>query len=340
MSNLRTLLDELLNGRDLLAHEMHTLMSAIMQGELDDIETTAWLIGLRAKGESIVELTAAAKVMRSLSTKVEVADCLSLVDTCGTGGDHAGLFNISTASAFVAAAAGARIAKHGNRSNSSASGSSDVLEAAGVNLAISPEKVAESIEKLGIGFIFAPSHHSAMRHVAHVRKTLAIRTIFNLLGPLTNPAGACNQVLGVFDDKWLMPLAKVLRALGSNHVLVVHSADGLDEISCADSTHIAELNNGDILEHTINPSEYGLEIHSLDKLKVSNAQESCAIIEKAFSNNHPAAETIIALNAGAAIYTGTDCRNLQQGIAQAQEALQSGAALEKWKAYAAFTQKN
>jgi len=281
------------------------------------------------KGETVEEVAAAASVMRDLATPVDVDDHAHLVDIVGTGGDGASTFNVSTASTFVLAAAGGRVAKHGNRSVSSSSGSADVLEAAGVNLDASPEQVSNCISEVGVGFMFAPKHHSAMKHAIGPRKEMGVRTIFNVLGPLTNPAGAPNQVLGVYSDHWLEPLAQVLKQLGSNHVMVVHSEDGLDEISVGAATNVAELKNGEVTTYQINPEDFGLQTSSLDSLKVGNARESLDVIKSVFSNEAGAARDIIQLNAGAAIYVAGLAGTLAEGIAKAGEVIASGAAAQK-----------
>src|SRR5210317_1397122 len=259
--------------RDLYAEEMISVMRSIMTGETTDAQIGALLMGLRMKGETIDEIVGAASVMRELSQKVDVPQAF-LVDTCGTGGDGANIFNVSTASAIVAAAAGGRVAKHGNRSVSSSSGSADVLEAAGVRLDLTPDQVAGCIDEVGVGFLFAPMHHSAMKHAIGPRKEMGVRTVFNLLGPLTNPAGAPNQVLGVFSPDWVEPLARVLKRLGSEHVLVVHAEDGLDEISIGAPTRIAELKGGDISVYTVTPEDFGLQRADLSAIAVENAAQS------------------------------------------------------------------
>jgi len=255
-------------------------------------------VGLSMKGETVAEITAAAKVMRSLATGVQIHHPKYLVDTCGTGGDGLGLFNISTACAFVVAAAGGQVAKHGNRSISSKSGSADVLEAAGVNLDMSPEKISKCVEKIGVGFMFAPAHHSAMKHAIGARKDLAVRTIFNVLGPLTNPAKAPHQIMGVYDKNLVEPIANVLKSLGSKHVMVVHSKDGLDEISIADDTYVAELKDGSVTTYTINPTEFGLPLGDLNDIKADDADSSLKLIQQALDGKDGAAKNIIALNSG------------------------------------------
>lgn len=326
--NIQQAIAALLENNDLSRDEMHAVMQQIMTGEATPSQIGGFLIGLRMKGETVDEITAAAQVMRELSTKVAInAD--SLVDTCGTGGDASGSFNISTASAIVAAAAGAKVAKHGNRSVSSKSGSADVLEAAGVNLNLSAEQVAASVEQCGVGFMFAPNHHSAMKHAIGPRKEMGVRTIFNVLGPLTNPAGAPNQVMGVFDAKLCRPIAEVLQALGSRHVMVVRSDDGMDEISIAAPTQVAELKDGEITEYSIQPEDFGLQLSSLDYIKVETAADSLAMIQLLLDGKEGAAADIVALNAGAAIYVSGNADSLAAGVAKAQTVLTSGEAKAK-----------
>jgi len=282
--NIQTALKKITENQSLNTEEMHSVMTEIMTGQATPAQIGGFLIGLRMKGETVEEITAAAKVMRELSTKVNI-DSTSAVDLAGTGGDGSGTFNISTASIFVTAAAGGVVAKHGNRSISSKSGSADVLEAAGINLDISPEQVTDCINELGVGFIFAQKHHSAMKHAIGPRKEMAVRTLFNLLGPLTNPASAPNQLLGVFSKEWVRPLAEVLKQLGSNHVMVVHADDGLDEISIASSTNIAELKDGKITEYTIQPEDFGLQKSDLATLQVDSAEESLSLIQSVLNND-------------------------------------------------------
>jgi len=322
--------------RDLSNEEMTTVMRTIMTGEATQAQIGGFLVGLRMKGETVDEVTAAASVMRELATKVEVNKD-HLVDTCGTGGDSSGSFNISTASAFVVAAAGGRVAKHGNRSITSKSGSADVLEAAGVNLNATPEQVASCVNDLGVGFMFAPAHHSAMKHAIGPRKEMAVRTIFNVLGPLTNPAGAPNQVLGVFDKAWVESLAQVLKNLGSEHVLVVHAEDGLDEISIGSETHVAELKDGEVKTYTIKPEDFGMQSVSLEKVRAKDADDSLSIIRSVMDNNDGPAKDIVCLNAGAAIYAAGLAGTLAEGVARAQEVIASGEAKGKIDALVAAT---
>ena len=323
--------------QDLYAKEMISVMRTIMTGEATDAQIGAFLMGLRMKGEAIDEIVGAASVMRELSQKVDVTEDF-LVDTCGTGGDGANIFNVSTASAFVVAAAGGRVAKHGNRSVSSKSGSADVLEASGVCLDLDVSQVANCIETLGVGFMFAPAHHSAMRYAIGPRKELGMRTIFNVLGPLTNPASAPNQVLGVFDETLLTPLAEVLRRLGSNHVLVVCSEDGLDELSVSAASRVAELKDGRIREYRIKPQDFKLDLSDRDDLIVENSEESLEMVKIALTaGDHPASD-IVALNAGAAIYAAGCAHSIQDGVEAAWDVMESGEAMHKLEALAELTQ--
>ena len=314
--------------QDLSAEEMKTAMSLIMTGEATPAQVGGFLIGLRMKGESINEIAAAASVMRELASKVDV-DKNHLVDTCGTGGDASGSFNISTASAIVVAAAGGKVAKHGNRSISSKSGSADVLETAGVNLEINAQQIALCVNEIGIGFMFAPLHHSAMKHAIGPRREMAVRTIFNVLGPLTNPASAPNQVLGVFSKDLLEPLAQVLKQLGSEHVLVVHAEDGMDEISIASPTFVAELNNGEVTSYTIQPEDFGMPRAGLEQIRATDSAHSLEIIKNVFNNSDGPAKNIVCLNAGAAIYAAGLTTSLADGVKKAQEVIASGAVTEK-----------
>jgi anthranilate phosphoribosyltransferase len=318
---IQTVIDRI----DLSRAEMTTVMRLIMTGEATPAQIGGFLVGLRMKGETVDEVAAAASVMRDLAAPVHV-DTEHLVDIVGTGGDLSHTFNVSTASCFVLAAAGGRVAKHGNRSVSSSSGSADVLEAAGVRLDLSPEQVAQCIDELGVGFMFAPMHHSAMKHAIGPRREMGVRTIFNVLGPLTNPAGAPNQLLGVYSDEWLEPLAEVLKQLGSRHVMVVHSEDGLDEISVSASTRVAELKDGIIENYHIGPEDFGLQRSSLDALKVETAEQSLAMIRSVFANEPGPARDIIQMNAGAAIYVAGIADTLEAGIQKAGEVLAEGGA--------------
>lgn len=338
---IKAALARLVENIDLTTDEMTGVMRQVMTGEATAAQVGALLVSLRMKGETINEITGAATVMRELAAKVEI-NCEHLVDTCGTGGDGANLFNVSTASAFVVAAAGGRVAKHGNRSVSSSTGSADVLEAAGVNLMITPEQVARCVQEIGVGFMFAPAHHSAMKHAIGPRKELGLRTIFNMLGPMTNPAGVKRQVIGVFSRELCRPMAEVLNRLGSEHVLVVHANDGLDEITLSTHTYVAELKQGEITEYTVKPEDFGVQCQNLEGLSVTSAEQSLALIHSAL-NQKPnesgkKAADIIALNAGAAIYVSGIADSLQEGVAMAEDTISSGLAGEKLRELAAFTE--
>jgi len=328
--DMQTAIRSVIEHRDLSEPQMLDVMRLIMSGQATPAQIGGFLVGLRMKGETVDEIAAAARVMRELATPVPVAGG-HLVDTCGTGGDGASTFNISTASAIVTAAAGARVAKHGNRSVSSRCGSADVLEAAGVNLNLSAEQVAQCVEKIGVGFLFAPMHHSAMKHAIGPRKEMGVRTLFNLLGPLTNPAGAPNQVLGVFSADWLMPLAQVLGRLGSRHVMVVHADDGLDEISIGAPTQVAELKSGDVSSYRISPEQFGMQIGPVESLGVVDAAASLAMIRMVFDDTPGAARDIVLLNAGAAIYVSGVADSLERGIEAARRAVASGEARRKFQ---------
>lgn len=325
---IREAISRIVDREDLNDTDMRAVMRQIMTGAATPIQIGGFLAGLRTKGETVEEIAAAANVMRELADRVDV-DTTNLVDTCGTGGDGRSLFNVSTATAFVVAAAGGRVAKHGNRSMSSNSGSADVLEALGVNISQTPAQVARHIDQLGVGFLFAPAHHSAARHASAPRKELGTRTLFNLLGPLTNPAAAPHQLLGVFAARWVEPMAKVLRTLGSRHVLVVHSDDGLDEISLAAPTLVAELQHGQVRTYRISPQEVGITPQSLDALVVDDADSSAALIRAALSGESGAAADMILLNAGAALYAADAAATITEGIELARAAMRSGAARNK-----------
>ena len=332
-------LTALLEKRDLSRDEMLSLMRQIMGGELTSVQIAGILVALHAKGETVAEIAAAAEVMRELSTKVPVGAEDHLVDTCGTGGDGAHTFNISTASALVAAAAGVKVAKHGGRSVSSTCGSADILEALGVNVNLTPDQVAQSIHEIGVGFMFAPNHHSAMKHAAPVRRELGVRTLFNLLGPLTNPAGAKNQVMGVFRKDLCYPLAEALKSLGANHVMVVHGGDGMDEITITTETHVAELKDGGIIEYAIDPEEFGMKLGSVEALKAHDPEEAKARLIAVLDNAHGAARDIVALNAGAAIYVGGMAQTLEAGVKKALHVISSGEARAKLEQLIAFSNR-
>lgn len=325
MMDIQTAIKTVISGQNLGKQDMTDVMQQIMTGECTPAQIGGFLVGLRMKGESVEEISAAATVMRELSTRVTV-DAKYLVDTCGTGGDASGSFNISTASAIVAAAAGAKVAKHGNRSVSSKSGSADVLEAAGVNLEIDPQQVGACIEEVGVGFMFAQKHHSAMRHAIGPRKEMAVRTIFNVLGPLTNPAGAPNQVIGVFGGDLVEPLAHVLKQLGSRHVMVVHAEDGMDEISISTKTSVAELKDGEISSYSISPGDFGIEVADSSALRVDGVEQSLAMIQSVLANNAGPALDIVVMNAGAAIYVSGVASSLEEGMQKARTAIAEGKA--------------
>lgn len=336
MLSAKEALNKLIDRVDLTHDEMLDVMQQIMQGEYTPAQMSGILVALRMKGETVDEIAAAAEVMRSLSTKVKVAEDAFLVDTCGTGGDGIQTFNVSTLSAVIAAAAGARVAKHGGRSVSSTCGSADVLEALGVNVNLTANQVAQAVDSIGIGFMFAPNHHSAMKHAAPVRRELGVRTLFNLLGPLTNPAGARRQVMGVFDRALTGKLAHVLQQLGSEHVLVVHGADGMDEISFSGDTYVAELKHGKISEYLINPRQFGMALHAAESIRVQNAEESKNMIMAVLAGQHGPARDIVLLNAGAAIYVAGQSPSLLDGIAKAAQTIDDGSALSKLQQLARF----
>jgi len=325
--------------REVFHDEMLHVMRQIMRGELTPAQIAGFVVGLRVKKETIGEIAAAAEVMRELATPVEVADDRHLVDTCGTGGDAAHTFNVSTCAAFVAAAAGAKVAKHMGRSVSSASGSAEVLEALGASIALTPEQSSQAINKLGIAFLFAPAHHAAMKYAAPVRKELGVRTLFNILGPLTNPAGAKNQVMGVFHPDLVGIQVRVLQRLGSKHVIVVYGLDGLDEISISGETMLGELVGGEVREYNIHPSQFGLELYDRRAIQVTTVEESKAMIQAVLDNQPGAAHNIVALNAGAAIYVAGITATLKSGIERASAVVRSGAAKQKMEEFISFTKK-
>ena len=332
-------LTRVVEHREIFHDEMVSLMRQIMSGEVSPVLIAAIIIGLRVKKETIGEIAAAASVMRELSTKVPVVDTARLVDTCGTGGDGAHTFNISTAAMFVAAAGGARIAKHGGRSVSSSSGSADVLEALGANIMLTPEQVGECLEAVGVGFMFAPSHHSAMKHAGPVRRELGIRTIFNILGPLTNPATAPNQLLGVFHVDLVGILVRVLQRLGSERALVVHGRDGLDEISISGETCVGELKDGRVSEYTVHPENFNLAVHDPRVLRVGSVEESKNVLLAALENRPGPARDIVALNAGASLYVTGVADSVADGVERAFELIASGAARQKLDDFVACTRR-
>jgi anthranilate phosphoribosyltransferase len=338
--DIKQALARVVEQQDLTTEEMTAVMRQIMTGECDDAQIGAFLVALRMKGETIDEIVGAVTVMRELASGVKV-EADNAVDIVGTGGDGANLFNVSTASSFIVAAAGGNVAKHGNRGVSSSSGSADLLEAAGVNLALNSDQVAECINQLGVGFMFAPQHHSAMKHAIGPRKALGLRTIFNVLGPMTNPAGVKNQLIGVFSKELVRPVAEVLQRLGAGHIMVVHSRDGLDEISLATETYACELKDGEIREFEIKPEDVGLKRQDLTGLSVDSAAASLGLIKDALGKRETdagkKAADILALNAGAAIYVAGLANNFKAGVDMAEDAIYSGLALEKIKELTSFS---
>jgi anthranilate phosphoribosyltransferase len=338
--DIKEALNRVVNQLDLNTAEMQDVMREIMTGQCTDAQIGAFLMGMRMKSETIDEIVGAATVMRELAAPVRI-NAERLVDTCGTGGDGMNIFNVSTAAAFVVAAAGGRVAKHGNRAVSGKSGSADLLEAAGVYLNLTPEQVARCVESVGVGFMFAPAHHGAMKHAIGPRRELGLRTLFNMLGPMTNPAGVKHQVLGVFSQALCRPLAEVLQRLGSEHVLVVHAQDGLDEVSLAAPTHVAELKDGVISEYRVQPEDFGIRSQSLIGLTVNGAQDSLVLIRDALgkrkTDNGLKAADMIVLNAGAALYAADHATSFREGVQLAQDALHTGLAWEKLDELVSFT---
>ncbi|MDV6345039.1 anthranilate phosphoribosyltransferase [Nitrosomonas sp. Is37] len=335
--NPQAILARLIEQREIPYDDMLTLMRQIMLGEMSPLLIAAIIAGLRVKKETIEEIAAAAQVMREFATRVDVSNLTHLVDTCGTGGDASHTFNVSTASTFVAAAAGAQVAKHGGRSVSSKSGSADVLEAVGVNLNQTPQQIAQSIDQIGVGFMFAPNFHHAMKHAAPVRRELGVRTLFNILGPLTNPAGAKNQLLGVFDARLVSIIARVLQRLGSHHVMVVHGYDGLDEITITGETRVGELKQGEIYEYTIQPEDFGIASAPIETIKVTDLAHAKEMLLAVLDNQFGPARDIVLLNAGAAIYVAGITASLAEGIEKARSVLASGAAMKKMQDLIAFS---
>lgn len=335
--DIQSAIQSVIDKKNLSNDEMRDVMQSIMTGECTDAQIAGFLVGLRSKGETVDEITAAANVMRELASRVQINHD-NLIDTCGTGGDGHNTFNISTTAAFVVAAAGGYVAKHGNRSVSSKSGSADVLEAAGVKLELNPTQVAQCVEQIGIGFMFAPIHHSAMKHAIAPRKELGVRTFFNVLGPLTNPAGAKRQVMGVFSRDWLETLANVLKNLGSEQVMIVHSEDGMDEISISAPTNIAELKDGKIKTYQIEPEQFGMQRADINTLAVKNIEDSLNVIQAVLDNQGGPTQDIIVLNAGAAIYTAGIEDTLAAGITSARQVIENGSARTKLSELVKLTQ--
>ncbi len=330
-------INRLSDKREIFFDEMVDLFRQVMDGKVTPVQLSAILMGLHVKTETVSEIAAAAKVMREFATKVDVGDLPNLVDTCGTGGDKAHTFNISTAAAFVAAAAGAKVAKHGGRSVSSQSGSADVLEVLGVNVNLTAAQAAESIKQVGLGFMFAPNYHPAMKHAAPIRKELGMRTILNILGPLTNPASAPNQVMGVFHSDLVGIQARVLKELGSKHVMVVHGEDGLDEITLSGSTLVAELKHGFVTEYKIEPKQFGLDIAPIEAIKAADKDASKKMVLSVLDNQSGPAKDIVMLNAGAAIYVAGLANDLWGGVTKAREMIETGKARAKLDALVKFT---
>ena len=335
---LQDALQRTIEHREIFHDEMLSLMRRIMSGEVSPVMIAALTVGLRVKKETIGEIAAAAQVMREFATRVDVPDTANLLDIVGTGGDASHTFNISTASMFVAAAAGARVAKHGNRSVSSKSGSADVLEALGANIMLTPSQVAACIEETGVGFMFAPNHHGAMKHAAPVRRELGVRTIFNILGPLTNPAGAANQLVGVFHPDLVGIHIRVLQRLGSRRALVVYGKDGMDEVSLGAATMVGELKDGEVSEYEIHPEDFGLHMKSNRGLKVTDARESKEMVLEALRGVEGTPREIVALNAGTALYAAGIAGSVEDGIERARAAIAGGAAMRKLEAFVAATQ--
>jgi anthranilate phosphoribosyltransferase len=333
----RKAIEVLYAREDLSSEDMSHLMREIMSGSLPELQIAGFLTALQVKGLTVEEVHAAASVMREFSLKVSVNDTETLVDTCGTGGDGVKTFNISTAAAFVVAAAGGRVAKHGGRSVSSSSGSADVLEALGVNIALTPQQVAKCIDEAGVGFMFAPSHHTAMKYAGPVRKELGVRTIFNILGPLTNPADAKIQVMGVFDRSLLRLQAEVLKKFGSRRALIVRGDDGLDEISPVGATSIAELCDGVISEYSVSPSLFGMDAFEISNIRVETKEEAVEMFRAAISGRHDFAVSALAMNAGAAIYAADICTTLEDGVDLAKQLIGDGSVKRKFEAFVAFT---
>ncbi len=339
--DIKEALNRVVNQLDLTTEEMQDVMRLIMTGQCTDAQIGAFLMGMRMKSETIEEIVGAVSVMRELATRVELSSLDHVVDVVGTGGDGANIFNVSSAATFVVAAAGGKVAKHGNRAVSGKTGSADVLEAAGIYLDLKPEQVARCIESIGVGFMFAQVHHKAMKYAAGPRRELGLRTLFNMLGPLTNPAEVKHQVVGVFSQALCRPLAEVLKRLGSEHILVVHSRDGLDELSLAAPTHIAELKDGEVTEYQVQPEDFGIKSQSLIGLTVGSPQESLELIRDALgkrkTENGQKAADMIVLNAGAALYAADLASSLKEGVSLAQDALHTGLAREKLDELASFT---
>ena len=336
--DIKQAIAHVIERHNLNADEMTEVMRIIMTGGATAAQVGGFLIGLRMKGETVTEIAAAARVMRELASGVDISGLAHTVDIVGTGGDASGTFNVSTASMFVAAAAGCHVAKHGNRSVSSKSGSADALESAGLRLDLTPQQVEKCVREVGVGFMFAPGHHSAMKHAIGPRREMGVRTIFNVLGPLTNPAGVRNQLLGVFSDELLEPMAEVVRQLGSRHVMVVHSHDGLDEISIGDKTEVAELRDGSVHRYAVQPEEFGIARSPLSAIQVESPEDSVKAIIGVLEDTPGPARDIVVLNAGAAIYVAGLAGSLKDGVAQADRAIASGEARNRLDRLVVMTQ--
>ena len=332
---MKTTIDKLLGNQSLNQDESREIMFKIMSGEFNDVQIAGFLIALRSKGESSSEIAGFTQAMREKMTSVPIQS--DAIDMCGTGGDARGTFNISTAASFVVAGAGVKVAKHGNRAASGKSGSADVLEVAGANIMLDASNVARCIDEVGLGFLFALNHHGAMKHAIGPRKEMVVRTIFNMLGPLTNPAGAKRQLLGVYDKSLLVPIANVLRELGSEHVMVVHSDDGLDEISISANTKVAELKDGVISEYEISPADFGFKLFPLDQLKIENSEQSLELVKASLNRTHEGAANIVLMNAGATIYVSGISDSLESGVEEAMQIVDSGQAVRKMQEFVDYT---
>ena len=336
--NIQEGIKQVTSNQDLEQNEMFAITTQILEGSVTDAQIGAFIIALSMKGETVDEVLGAVNAMRQLSTKVTV-DIPNLIDTCGTGGTGIGIFNVSTTSAFVASYCGAKVAKHGNRTATRKSGSADLLEQAGVSLSLQPDEIAKCIEEVGIGFMFAPAHHSAMKHVVGPRKEIGQKSIFNVLGPLTNPASARRQLMGVYDKKWMLPIAEVLKQLGSEHLIIVHSQDGLDEISIASPTSVVEMKQGTISEFQISPEDFGFKTSSLDGLEVSSPKQSLEIAKLALRGEHEEASAMVAMTAGAALYISDIADSLDSGVELAKDCIKEGGGIIKLNQLVEFSSK-
>lgn len=336
--NIQEGIKQVTSNQDLEQNEMFAITTQILEGSVTDAQIGAFIIALSMKGETVDEVLGAVNAMRQLSTKVTV-DIPNLIDTCGTGGTGIGIFNVSTTSTFVASYCGAKVAKHGNRTATRKSGSADLLEQAGVSLSLQPDEIAKCIEEVGIGFMFAPAHHSAMKHVVGPRKEIGQKSIFNVLGPLTNPASARRQLMGVYDKKWMLPIAEVLKQLGSEHLIIVHSQDGLDEISIAAPTSVVEMKQGTISEFQISPEDFGFKTSSLDGLEVSSPKQSLEIAKLALRGEHEEASAMVAMTAGAALYISDIADSLDSGVELAKDCIKEGGGIIKLNQLVEFSSK-